>query len=706
MPILPHLRFRTSLMEKLTTSIQVGFYHQTYQPQWVVNPEAVHALEQLQKNDQLFQNISQPDCGPEDWNRVGIDLAQLWRVQQLAGVAPRQPGRGTKGFSKKGELYSLLCAYLDEPAYRAVENTSKSWKLLKNYTWEHWLCLVQDIINTPNELIKIVDNLIQLAQTKQNKIPVQTYFKKAFVNKIRENLEKFGISRASDWRLLCMAKESELRQALKKQGISDLLIERYIFAWDYFKSVYEENRVNHPRRKKGDRWLNPQIEDYAKVAQSYNQEKELIGVPLSVFQDCSKTPEQIEQWMQESVQALRKSALIDEVNINSADLLDKLKVHRSVMPPSDGANPSDLWGNVQAILTQPLQEINSRLTEAIAQGEKPAYVAKILPLRYGIGLSQQEVGQIFGVHQSQISRRESDYLESLLSWFCQWLADKKGMGLERVYHDLEQWLSGGDFAPQLSPNIQEILTATLAKSVGKSECSLLKKHYQKHKSIPQLAKEHQLKLKEVEQALDRAKDPLRRVLCIGFWVETSTPKLLQQSYQDSLSSPTPLSDKILEGVEQLTEEQQKLLRYVYGTRFSQEEIAQKLHCSPDALKRQLSASLEDLQIILHLKLTELVTTTVKRCLKCHYQTQVLPRFPAQYPEEYQLLTWTYQHRWTPQKIAKHRGSIGYSVTVDEVVNQLSQAEGLFLEDIQSWCQQTLEVSLGEGALEKVLKKWF
>lgn len=687
-------------------SIQVGFCHKTYQPKWVVNPEAVHALEQLQKNDELFQTICQPDCGREDWNKGVISLAQRWRVQQLAGVAPRPQGRGTNGVSKKGELYSLLCAYLDEPAYRSVENTSKSWKPLKNYTWEHWFCLVQDIINNPNELSKIVDNFLQLADGKQNNFPVETYFKKAFVNKIRENLEKFGISRASDWRLLCTAKESDLIQALKKQGISDLLIDRYIFAWDYFKEVYEENRVHHPRRKKGDRWLNPQLEDYAQVSRYYNQEKELIGVPLSVFQDCCKTPEQIEQWMQESVQALRKATLIDEVNINSADFLDKLKVHQSVMPPSDDANPSDLWGNVQEILTQPLEEINSRLTQAIAQGEKPPYVAKILPLRYGIGLSQQEVGQLFGVHQSQISRRESDYLESLLSWFCQWLADKKGICLERVNHDLEQWLSGGDLATQFSPMIPKILTATLVKSVGKLERSMLQNHYQKHKSLQQLAHQHKLTIREIEQALDRGKEPLRRVFYVGLWVESSTPKLLHQSYQDSMSSPTLLSDKILEGVKDLTEEQQKLVRYVYGTQFSQEEIAQKLHCSPDALKGQLSASLEELHIILHIKLTELVTTTVKKCLKCHYQAQVLPGFPAQYPEEYQLLIWSYQQGWSPRKIAKHRGSIGYAVTVDQVENQLSVAEGLFLEDIQSWCQQNLEVFLSEGALEKVMKKWF
>ena len=706
MPILPHLRFRTSLMEKLTTNIQVGFVHKTYQPNWVVNPEAVHGLEQLQNNDELFQNIGQPDCGREDWNSMVIYLAQLWRVQQLAGVAPRPQKRGTKGGSKKGEFYSVLCAYLDEPAYRAVKNTSTSWNLLKSYTWEHWLCLVQDLINNPNELIKIVDNLLRLAEVKQNKVPVETYFKKAFVNKIRENLEKFGISRASDWRLLCTAKESDLIQALKKQGISDLWIDRYIFTWTYFKSVYEDNRVNHPRHKKGDRWPNPQFEDYAEVSRYYNREKELIGVPLSVFQDCSKTPEQIEQWMQESVQALRKFTLIDEVNIDSADLLDKFKVQRSGMPPSDDANPSDLWGNVQAILTQPLKEINSRLTAAIAQGEKPAYVAKILPLRYGIGLSQQEVGQLFGVHQSQISRRESDSLESLLSWFCQWLADKKGIDLERVNDDLEQWLSGGDLANQLSPTLQKILTTTLAKSVGKLERSLLANHYQKHKSLPQLANKHNLTIPEVEQALERGKEPLRRVFCIGLWVETSTPKLLQQSYQDSLSSPTPLSDKILEGVQDLTEDQQKIIRYVYGTQFSPEEIAQKLHCSPDALQRQLSASLEELPMILYLKLTELITTTVKKCLKCHYQSQVLPGFSTQYPDEYQLLTWTYQQGWTPRKIAKHHGSMGYAVTVDEIETQLSLAEGLFLEDIQYWCQQTLEVFLSEGALEKVLKKWF
>jgi DNA-directed RNA polymerase specialized sigma subunit len=705
MPFLPHVRFRTSLDEKLTTSLEIGFYHHKYQPQWVVKPDAHRALEQLKKTDDCIQTLYKPEGEPEEWNGFVIYLAQLWQTEQLAGVCPGQPRRAGKGFRQKYDLYPLLCAYLDEPAYRAVEKTAKSWKRLKTYTWEHWFFQVQDIINNPHEIIKIVENFLRAAQESQGKVSMEFYFKRAFEYKILEGLEQFGISRASDWRLLCMAKESELRQSLQTQGISDLLIERYIFAWDYFKSVYKDNRVNHPRRKKGDRWPNPHREDYVEVSRYYNQEKELTGVPLAVFQDTPSSPEQIAQWMQESVQALRNSTLLDEVNINNPEILDQLSLQKSMVPTVSSCNSSDLLVNVQGILTESLAELNTRFDQAIAQGEKPDYIVKILPLRYGIGLSQQDVGQIFGVHQSQISRRESDYIETLLSLFSQWLADKKGISLERMNQDLEQWLLGGYTHPKFSEKIQEFLTNNLAKSLSKPERALLENHYQKRKTIPQIASEQKLKIWEVEQALDRAKHPLRRVLCIGLWVETFTEKMLMQSYQDSLGSPNLLSDKILEGVATLTEEQQKIIRYVYGTDLSQEQVTQKLHCTANDLTRQLSASLKELQMILHLKLTELVTITVKTWLKSHYQTQVLPRFSTRYPEEYQLLTLYYQQRLKPRKIAD-RLSVGYHVTVEDVVNQLSQAEGLFLEAIQYWGQQQLAISLTEADLEKVLKKWF
>ncbi|WP_254564234.1 hypothetical protein [Oscillatoria sp. HE19RPO] len=705
MPILPHVRCRTSLDEKLTTSLEIGFYHNKYQPQWVVKTDAHRALEYIKKTDDSIPNLYKPEGEPEDWNGFVIYLAQLWQAEQLAGVYSGQPRQRAKGLSKKYELYPLLCAYLDEPAYRAVEKTAKSWKRLKNYTWEHWFFQVQDIINNPHEIIKIVENFLRAAQENQGKVSIEFYFKRAFEYKILEVLEQFGISRASDWRLLCMAKESELRQSLQTQGISDVLIERYIFAWDYFKSVYKENRVNHPRRKKGDRWPNPHREDFAEVSRYYNQEKELTGVPLAVFQDTTRSPEQIAQWMQESVQALRNSALLDEVNINNPDVLDHLSLQKSVVSPTSSSNPSDLLGNVQEILTNNLEQLNSRFTQAIAQGEKPDYIVKLLPLRYGMGLSQQDVGQIFGVHQSQISRRESDYIESLLSLFCQWLSDKKGISLEQINHDLEQWLSGGYSHPKFSNKIQKFLIETLAKSLSKPERTLLEKHYQKQKNFFQIASEHKLKTGEVEQAIDLAKHPLRRVLCIALWLERSTDKLIRQSYQDSIHSPNLLSDKILEGVATLTEQQQKIIRYVYGTQLSQEEVTQKLNCTANELTCQLTASLKELQIILHLKLTELLTTTVKTWLKSHYQTQVLPRFPTRYPEEYQLLILYYQQGLKPRKIAS-RLSVGYHVTVEEVVNQLSQAEGLFLEAIQYWCQQQLAVSLTEGDLEKVLKKWF
>lgn len=705
MPLLPHVPFRTSLDEKLTTSLEIGFYHNKYQPQWVVKTDAHRSLEQIKKTDEFIQNLYKPEGELEEWNKFVIYLAQLWQAEQFAGIDPGQPRQRGKGFRQKYELYPLLCADLDEPAYRAVEKTSKSWKRLKNYTWEHWFFQVQDIINNPHEIIKIVGNFLRVAQESQGKFSIEFYFKRAFEYKILEGLEQFGISRASDWRLLCMAKESELRQSLKKQGLSDLLIERYIFAWDYFKSVYKDNRVNHPGRKKGDRWPNPHREDYAEVSRYYNQEKELMGVPLAVFQDTTRNPEHLEQWMQESVQALRNSALLDEVNLNNPDVLDQLSLQKPVVQATFSSNSSDLLVNVQEILTENLAQLNSSFYQAIAQGEKPDYIVKILPLRYGMGLSQQDVVQIFGVHQSQISRRESDYIEPLLSLFCQWLADKKGISLAGVNHDLEQWLLEGNVYPKFSHKIHEVLTETLCKSLSKPERSLLEKHYRKQKTIHQIASETKLKSWEVEQALDRAKHPLLRVLCIGLWLETSTDQLVVQSDQDSIHSPNLLSNKILEGVATLNEEQQKILRYIYGTDLSPEEVTQKLNCTANYMTRQLSASLKELQMILHLKLTELVTTTVKTWLKSHYQTQVLPRFPTRYPEEYQLLTLYYQQRLKPRKIAD-RLSVGYQVTAEEVVNKLSQAEGLFLEAIQYWCQQQLAVSLSEGDLEKVLKKWF
>lgn len=705
MTILPQVRFRSSLDEKLTTSLQVGFYNQKYQPKWVKNTQATRSLDEIKKTDELIQKIYKSECGPEDWNGLVIYLAQLWQAEQLSRVCPGPQRHEGKGFGKKCEVYPLLSAYLDEPAYRAVEKTSKSWKRLKTYTWDYWFSLVKDIINTPNEIVKIVDNLLRAAQESQGKVPIEFYFKQAFVYKILNQLEQFGISRASDWRLLCMAKESELRQSLKKQGISELLIERYIFAWDYFKEVYQDNRVNHPHRKKGDRWPNPHQEDYAEVARYYNQEKELTGVPLAVFQDTPQTPEHIEQWMQESVQALRNSALLDEVTINNPDLLDTLTLNKSGVQPTFHSNGSYVFSNFQEVLTEQLNQLNSRFYQAAAQGEKPDYILKILPLRYGLGLSQQDVGQIFGVHQSQISRRESDYIETLISLSCQWLAEKKGMNLEGVNDDLEQWLLQGYIHPALSPKIQDFLMKTLEKSQSKSERSLLEKHYQQQKTIHQIASEHKLKPGEVQQSLEMAKHPLRRVLCIALWLETSTSKLLVKSDQDSIHSPNLLSDKILEGVASLSEDQQKVLRYTYGTELSQEEVTQKLHCTVDELNRNLSASLEELQIILHLKLTELVTLTVKTWLKRHYQTRILPRFPARYSEEYHLLTLYYQQRLKPRKIADCL-SVGYQMTADQVVNQLAQAEGLFLQEIQYWCQQKLEISLGEADLEKVLKKWF
>lgn len=704
MPILPRIRSRDSVGEKLTTSLEMTASSKGVQAKWKTNSAAIRSLEHLKKNDPIVNHFCQSELELETGNQLAIYLTELWVKEQFCDCQSASES-GMVCQCKKLGIYPLLSAYLNESAFRAVEKTAKSWSRLKSYTWDYWFSKVQEVINTPTEISSILDNFLKLTRESDNSVAMEAYFKKAFKFKILAELEKFGISRASDWRLLYMIKESQLRESLAKKGCSSDEVERRMFAWEHFKTVYKDNWVNNPNRPHGDRWATPQTEYYAEAARYYNDEKDLLEAPLAAFSDRSRTAKEIEIWMKESVEALRDGAFFDELSIGNPYGLDKVAANTAYREDCSPNDRSSCLQDFEPILSEALDKLNGRFQQAIARGEKPDYTVKILPLRYAMGLSQQDVGKNFSVHQSQISRRESEYIEILLSLFCQLIAQKAGISLESVDRNLEEWLLRRDRHPDLSPIIQKLLEIPLAKPVVKTDKAILEKHYVKGKSIAQIASQGKLTVSEVESAIASAKQPLQRVLCIGLLLEKCTVTLLTSAYRASISSPDSLSEKILEAVGCLTEEQQKIVRYTYGARLSVSEVSKRLNCTSESVETHLAEALSQLQIDLHLKFAEFVTDTVKNWLKRHYQALVIPGFQEEYGEEYEILKLYYGERLKPQKIA-NRLSIGYQMSVDEVEAQLEKGERRLQEGIRSWCERKLEISLDDRELDKILKKWF
>jgi DNA-directed RNA polymerase specialized sigma subunit len=706
MPILPPIRLRSSLDEKLTTWLDFVSVNNNSKLRWIAKPEACHVLDRLKEHDEVVRAFYQTPPQRSDWNQLATYLVETWAAEYSA--------MGWKRLQKNAEKYGsaqqlnplqlLLSAYLDEAAYRAVEQTAASWYRVKSYTWEDWFYTVRGIINDPEQLGKIVENFLKARQEEQKPI-CEKYFQGAFAHKIVGELEKFGVKRASSWRLLCKANPTEIREALSKQGLTPDEIGCRLFAWSYFTEVYQENRVNHPDRKVGDRWPEPHAEDYEEVAIYYNTEKELLSAPLEVFSDRERTCAEIQTWLEECINALRDSPLVVEFNLK-----DKGQLENAVPRSELGSRNSETYRRsyfqeVEGMLVAEVEKLDGTIKQAIARGEQKDYTVKILPLRYGVGLSQTVLAKKFGVNQAQISRREAEYLEHLLYVFCVWIGDGAGISLADVKNSLEQWLKGGN-SGDFSDSLQGALSQTFHKMDFKKQRNILQLRYQQKKSDRQIARH--LKLPRVKQVMERltvAKRPLERVILIHFWLSDAWEMLLLQAYQNSVKGLDSLSEKVLEAVGNLDVEQQKLLRDIYGVRRSVAEVSAKLDCPGEILQEKIKITHNHLQGRLYEKVTEFIIGSVKNLLKCHYQPLVMAGFTAKNPEGYELLQLYYRERLNARKIAD-RLSIARPVTVEEVVAQQSQAETQLLEEIRAWCATHLQVSLGDRELKKVLKKWF
>jgi RNA polymerase sigma factor (sigma-70 family) len=196
---------------------------------------------------------------------------------------------------------------------------------------------------------------------------------------------------------LCKKSNKELKEALIRYGIFEPEVSRFLFARKYFRQVYQFNKIQNPATRSGQRWIEPDSNDFQEAAQYYNAEKSLAIAPHQVAIAKDVTREQLHEWMEICITALRNypqsitpSISLEVISTVSYEIEPSfsfyLEIENSIF------EQKSLCQRTDEVLQQELLALNDNQKE-------------ILYLYYGLGWNQKQIAAKFAVTQGAIARR-------------------------------------------------------------------------------------------------------------------------------------------------------------------------------------------------------------------------------------------------------------------------------------------------------------
>ncbi|OWY65681.1 group 3/4 sigma-70 RNA polymerase sigma factor [cyanobacterium TDX16] len=241
---------------------------------------------------------------------------------------------------------------------------------------------------------------------------------------------------STNWSLLRRLSQKRLVESLQNTGLGVEVINRYVLAWNCFKTLYV------PTHPTGTRQLpKPESETWEAIARLYNQERITQLHPSGA--ECNA--QTLEKWLVACAKAARSYLYPSLVSIDapkpgqeSGAFLDDL-----------GSFEQDNYLNEMiAVEEQKTQQsrqtqMQAVLAEAIAKLDSQAQT--IMQMYYGQGLTQQEIAKAIDTKQYTVSRRLTRARESLLLALAKWSQETLHITLtsevlNNINTVLEEWL--------------------------------------------------------------------------------------------------------------------------------------------------------------------------------------------------------------------------------------------------------------------------
>jgi RNA polymerase sigma factor (sigma-70 family) len=327
----------------------------------------------------------------------------------------------------RGLARDHLSAYLQEVCFWATQKTISGFTSTQ-YT-------IPDCFQVA---IAGVDKVLKGFDSNQG-FSLKNYASITFSNLIRELLrQRQEVDICSDWALLRKLSQKRLSESLQNAGLDSATIDRYVLAWNCWKTIYVPDRAGSTRKLS-----KPDALTWKAIAELYNRERTgQLKPPTS-----PANPETLEKWLLACVKAARAYLYPHVTSINqprpgqdSGEIVDNLvgEVDDSLLTDMIASEEAQNRDRQQAQISQVLIEALKTLDSQERQ---------LLELYYARQLTQTEMAKELGTKQYNVSRKLSRARQLLLKSLARWSQTNLHISLSSdvlkgISALLEEWLTG------------------------------------------------------------------------------------------------------------------------------------------------------------------------------------------------------------------------------------------------------------------------
>lgn len=485
---------RNNYISKFFTYIEIYESNRRQSIRWKSNLR-------LQRNIELYKNKHQEFsllCDRDDTER---ELVRFFINMVLNDL----PEKAEWELPNRKEIaLEHLKFYGEESCYNAAREI---WQKNNYLPWEEYLSIGRSFIYHSDSLVNILNKYNQ-----ENSL-FSTYIKGVLINYIKDqtSVAKFG-----EWRLLCKEKDNILKEALLKETTyKNDDIAKFLFARKYFQQVYQINKVQNPIHRTGNKWPNPDSQDFQEAALLYNGEKCLSFAPREVYHTSDITGDRLQEWMNICIKALQNytDKSITPQTCSSIEFLQEKGTEIGNTQPNMSIE-EDVF-----LLAEETWE-----TENIIEQIEPDLVQQFLSLKpeqqelvimyYGCDWNQKQIANSLEIRQDAVSRR----LETIKKKFIQTLT-KLSQPQAWVIPYIEKWLVSNN--DSLSTDLINIALGAAFDLIHKQEKEVLRLYYEVQQSEKNIARSLNISELEVMEILRRGKYTLEITLRkqIDIWIK-------------------------------------------------------------------------------------------------------------------------------------------------------------------------------------------
>ena len=478
--------------------------------QWKNDPHLKRNFELYKKNNEVFaQFCSQP-------NGI-INILDFWR--DLAIEASPIVQQWERPNRSKLALHHLM-SYLETSCYYAAKQV---FSISKIRSWEDYLSSARIFIHNSDKIIKL------LKSYDYRQASLDTYIQNVLSNEIKNQQ---NICKYSPWRLLVEQSEIQLQESLQRYGIQEANISQYLFGRKCFNPVYKFNKVhNSALRRSGDKWLEPDSEDFQAAAESYNAEKSLSSSPHEVFAGSNISGEQMQAWMKTCITALQN---YEKLTVYSSEDIDQTRKKNKPQDSDRCSDHSDPEG-ISPESEESDSEANPRFKETKSAFHKELDRLRldqhqILLLYYGAGLNQKQMEIQLKLSQPAISRRLNTIKKKLLNTLIQ-----KSQPDRWVRNYVVEWLHKSFHSPRNSELLEAALVEAI-KELHPSEKQVLFLRYGEQLNEQNIANQLGISLLDVNAIIDTSQYKLNAYLIkkLPYWEKKYVEDWLREFYESKI----------------------------------------------------------------------------------------------------------------------------------------------------------------------------